>query len=140
MSAIIRYIKRVCNHTLKYPNIENCKMVLVVRSDIPMGKGKAAAQCAHAAVECYRQASSNTKHQEMYKSWLLDGQPKIVVKIPNGEELVALARKARKSGLIISLIKDAGRTQLVPGTISVLGIGPGPKQIIDSITSGLKLL
>ena len=30
------------------------KMVLVVRTDIGMGKGKACAQCAHAAVACYK--------------------------------------------------------------------------------------
>ena len=30
------------------------KMVLVVRTDIGMGKGKACAQCAHAAVSCYK--------------------------------------------------------------------------------------
>merc|ERR1719516_228843 len=33
-----------------------CKMVLVVRTDIGMGKGKAAAQCAHAAVKSYKKA------------------------------------------------------------------------------------
>lgn len=142
MSAIISYIKRVFQIVpmLKYLNCENCKMILVVRSDIPMGKGKTAAQCAHAAVECYRQALDNSQYQKIYKSWLLQGQPKVVLKIPNEEGLQSLARNARKAGLIISVIKDAGRTQLQPGTVTALGIGPGPKQVIDELTSNLKLM
>ncbi|PIK56816.1 putative peptidyl-tRNA hydrolase 2, mitochondrial [Apostichopus japonicus] len=34
------------------------KMVLVVRQDLKMGKGKVAAQCSHAAVGCYKRAVS----------------------------------------------------------------------------------
>ena len=32
------------------------KMVLVVRQDIPMTKGKAAAQCCHACLEAYKKS------------------------------------------------------------------------------------
>ncbi|XP_054006247.1 peptidyl-tRNA hydrolase 2, mitochondrial [Hylaeus anthracinus] len=139
MSAILNYVKRLCNYTLKYSNID-CKMIIVVRSDIAMGKGKTAAQCAHAAVECYRIALNNVKHKQVLESWLLSGQPKIVVGVPNEERLLSIARSAHKVGLICAIIKDAGRTQLQPGTISVLGIGPGPKEVIDNITSKLKLV
>lgn len=127
-------------YPIKYSANEDFKMVLVVRSDIVMGKGKTAAQCAHAAIECYRQASCNVKYQHVFNSWLLQGQPKVVLKICNEDELMSLAHSARKAGLIISIIKDAGRTQLIPGTISTLGIGPGPKQAIDKLTLSLKLL
>ncbi|XP_043257202.1 peptidyl-tRNA hydrolase 2, mitochondrial [Colletes gigas] len=140
MRTIINYIKHACSHALTFSNIENCKMVLVVRSDISMGKGKTAAQCAHAAVECYRQAVENAKYKPLFESWLLRGQPKIVLRISDEESLLSLARKARKAGLIIAIIKDAGRTQLESGTISALGIGPGPKEVIDDLTSNLKLL
>ena len=39
----------------EYPGAP-CKMVLVVRKDVKMGKGKTAAQCCHAAVACYKVA------------------------------------------------------------------------------------
>ncbi|XP_076659159.1 peptidyl-tRNA hydrolase 2, mitochondrial [Halictus rubicundus] len=139
MLALMKRIKRVFNYAVKYPDTVFCKMVLVVRADIAMGKGKTAAQCAHAAVECYRQAVDNGKSQ-LYESWLMQGQPKIVVRIRNQEELMVLAKKARNAGLITAIIKDAGRTELVPGTISALGIGPGPKDTVDSLTSNLRLL
>lgn len=119
---------------------EKCKMVIVVRSDLPMGKGKTAAQCAHAALECCYQIINNKKGQRMFQSWLLNGQPKIVVKIPNEEELLTLADKARRAGLITAIIKDAGRTEVKPGTITVVGIGPGSNDVIDSLTSRLRLL
>ncbi|XP_012229245.1 peptidyl-tRNA hydrolase 2, mitochondrial [Linepithema humile] len=119
---------------------KNCKMVIAVRSDIRMGKGKIGAQCAHAALECCRQTLNNEKKQQMFHSWLQIGQPKIVVAIPNEEELLILADKAEHAGLITAIIKDAGKTQLKPGTITVLGIGPGSNEVIDSLTSKLRLL
>ena len=55
------------------------KMVLVVRTDLQMGKGKAAAQCAHAALGAYKMARS--KCPDVLKSWERNGQPKVVLKV-----------------------------------------------------------
>ncbi|XP_031839492.2 peptidyl-tRNA hydrolase 2, mitochondrial [Nomia melanderi] len=139
MLSVIKYIKRVFK-VVKYSDSGYYKMVIIVRSDLSMGTGKTAAQCAHAAVECYRQAVDNSKYQELYEPWLLQGQPKIVVTIRNEQKLLTLAEDARKVGLITAVIKDAGKTVLKPGTISVLGIGPGPKEVVDNLTGNLKLL
>lgn len=137
MWFVSRYIRSFFSPTW---NGEKCKMVIVVRSDLPMGKGKTAAQCAHAALECCNQIFKNEKGQRMFESWLQNGQPKIVVKIPSEEELLTLASKARRAGLITAIIKDAGRTELKPGTITTVGIGPGAIDVIDSLTSRLRLL
>lgn len=116
---------------------QQMKMVLVVRTDLAMGKGKVAAQCSHAAVECYRQGSQRgSKHMSL---WFNLGQPKVVLKVTTEGELVNLYNKSKSAGLICSVIKDAGMTQLQPGTLTVLGIGPGPSDEIDSVTSHLKL-
>lgn len=121
-------------------NGENCKMVIIVRSDLAMGKGKVGAQCAHAALECCRQTLHSQKKQQMFYSWLQIGQPKIVLQIQNEEKLLNLADKAQRAGLITAIIKDAGKTQLRPGTVTVVGIGPGSNEVIDSLTSKLRLL
>ncbi|MFP3064349.1 MAG: peptidyl-tRNA hydrolase Pth2 [Sulfolobus sp.] len=118
------------------------KMVIVVRTDIDMGKGKIAAQVAHAAVSLVLEIinGANGEWKNWLKLWLEEGQPKIVVKVRNLEELLTRKEMAEELGLPSVVIQDAGKTQLEPGTITCLGIGPAPNEIIDKVTGDLKLL
>lgn len=113
------------------------KMILVVRNDLKMGKGKVAAQCSHAAVSAYKQIQR--RNPELLKQWEYCGQPKVVVKAPDKETLIQLLTHAKMLGLTVSLIQDAGRTQIAAGSQTVLGIGPGPADLIDKVTGHLKL-
>lgn len=113
------------------------KMILVVRNDLKMGKGKVAAQCSHAAVSAYKQVQR--RNPELLKQWEYCGQPKVVVKAPDEETLIDLLDRAKEMGLPVSLIQDAGRTQIAPGSRTVLGIGPGPSDLVDIVTGELKL-
>jgi PTH2 family peptidyl-tRNA hydrolase len=54
-------------------------------------------------------------------------------------ELLGLASVSRSQGLITSLISDAGRTQIAPGSKTVLGIGPGQASLVDKVSGHLKL-
>ncbi|KAL2090065.1 hypothetical protein ACEWY4_014753 [Coilia grayii] len=116
---------------------EEVKLTLVVRKDLNMGKGKVAAQCSHAAVNVYKELLR--RDPNLLKQWEFCGQPKVVVKADNEECLLELHRRAKESGLITSLIHDAGRTQTAPGTRTVLAVGPGPGGVVDKITGHLKL-
>jgi PTH2 family peptidyl-tRNA hydrolase len=118
----------------------NMKLVFIVRTDLGIGKGKIASQCAHAAVSCYRKML-NTSPKAL-RSWELMGQPKIVLKAEEGGEqyLLELCDKAKAAGLVTAIIRDAGKTQIESGTVTVLGIGPGKSALIDQITKHLKLL
>jgi len=113
-----------------------CKLVIVVRSDLKMGKGKACAQASHAAVMAYEQIR---KQKALLNLWRLSGQRKVVVKVDTEEELLEIDREARKAGLVTSLIRDAGHTQVSPGSRTCLGVGPGPQQLVDRVTGHLKL-
>ncbi|XP_070773870.1 peptidyl-tRNA hydrolase 2, mitochondrial isoform X2 [Enoplosus armatus] len=113
------------------------KMILVVRNDLKMGKGKVAAQCSHAAVSAYKQVQR--RNPELLKQWEYCGQPKVVVKAPDEDTLIDMLGHAKEVGLPVSLIQDAGRTQIAPGSRTVLGIGPGPADLIDRVTGDLKL-
>lgn len=113
------------------------KMIIVVRNDLKMGKGKVAAQCSHAAVSAYKQVQR--RNPELLKQWEYCGQPKVVVKAPDEDTLIDLLGHAKELGLFVSLIQDAGRTQIAPGSRTVLGIGPGPADLVDRVTGELKL-
>ncbi len=114
------------------------KQVIVVRRDVSMGRGKLAAQVAHAAVSTFYKTL--IEKPEYAYEWLREGQPKIVVKVSNLDELMKVKKKADGLGIINELIRDAGYTQVEPGTITCLGIGPAPVDLIDKVTGDLKLL
>lgn len=114
------------------------KMVLVVRNDLKMGKGKIAAQCGHAAVGAFEGALKKTP--SVLRKWQHTGQAKIAVKVECEQQMMEVYRTAKANNLNCCLIRDAGRTQIEPNSKTVLAIGPAPKQIIDTITGHLKLL
>ena len=114
-----------------------CKLVLVVRNDLKMGKGKAAAQCAHASVMAYQKAAK--KEPELLRLWLLTGQRKVVVKTEDESSVRQVQNSARRLGLLTSTVHDAGHTQVPSGSLTVVGVGPGPADLVDQVTGHLKL-
>ncbi|XP_037070499.1 peptidyl-tRNA hydrolase 2, mitochondrial-like [Pollicipes pollicipes] len=117
---------------------DDLKLVLVVRMDLKMGKGKVAAQCSHAALAAYKQAARQTP--EWLAEWERRGPAKVVLKTEDEYALYRVERDARAAGLVTAVIQDAGRTQIAPGSVTVLGVGPAPAQLIDQVTGHLKLL
>ncbi|MDD1717735.1 MAG: peptidyl-tRNA hydrolase Pth2 [Methanoregulaceae archaeon] len=111
------------------------KQCLVVRADLKMSCGKTCAQVAHAAVGAFDHAGADTK-----KNWLLEGQKKVVLKVPDERALFELKFQAEAAGISASLIQDAGMTELPPGTVTALGLGPAKSEELDRITSHLPLL
>jgi len=114
------------------------KQVIVVRADLEISKGKLAAQAGHAAVTAAEEA--RTKRPNWWKSWMEEGQCKIVVKVKNERELMELESQAKNLGLPTALITDRGLTEIPPGTVTCLGIGPAPAEQVDKVTGKLPLL
>lgn len=113
-------------------------MILVVRNDLKMGKGKIGAQCGHAAVGAYQKAVQNAPH--LVRRWEDSGCAKIAVKVESEAEMMGVLKAARERNLNTCLIRDAGRTQIEPNSKTVLAIGPAVCQQIDEVTGHLKLL
>lgn len=114
------------------------KLVVVVRWDLKLSAGKMAAQVAHAAVNCAFAAKKRTP--EWFDRWYAEGQRKVVVKAPDIEELYEIKSSAEAVRLVTSLITDAGMTEVPPNTVTCLGVGPGPADIVDKVTGHLKLV
>jgi len=118
------------------------RMALIVRQDLKMGKGKAAAQCAHAALGAYKlmlvegQSSTNIT---MLKRWERSGTAKITLQVPSKEDMDLLFAKAISLNINSYIVHDAGRTQIAAGSATVLALGPAPKIILDQVTGDLKL-
>ena len=114
------------------------KQVIIVRRDLDVGTGKLAAQVAHAAVMGAEKV--RTSRREWFNSWLAAGQAKVVVKVKSIEELMDVRMRAEELNLPVVQVQDSGLTQIPPGTITCIGIGPAPSTLIDKVTQELRLL
>ncbi|MHA1211723.1 MAG: peptidyl-tRNA hydrolase, partial [Candidatus Heimdallarchaeota archaeon] len=97
---------------------------VVLRRDIHMGKGKFSAQTAHAIVSLFPQR--NLK-------WDFGAKPIEIWTVKGEENLLGIHRKAAKMDVNCSIIRDAGKTQLAPGTRTAVGIGPINEAEFDRI-------
>jgi len=111
------------------------KQVMVVRTDLKMGKGKIAAQCCHACLGAYKKAD-----KEKIRKWENEAYAKVVVKVPSLEDLFEIKEMARQNNIAYYLVTDAGRTQIPKSSITCLGLGPDEDEILDKLTGDLKLL
>ncbi|MFB6101040.1 MAG: peptidyl-tRNA hydrolase Pth2 [Haloplanus sp.] len=110
------------------------KQAIVARTDLGMGQGKLAAQVAHASLSAYEDADDRTR-----RAWKGEGQKKVVLKASGESALFELADAAERAGLPHAIIRDAGHTQLEPGTVTTLAVGPAEDDVVDRVTGDLSL-
>ena len=140
------------------------KQVIVMRDDLNMRKGKMIAQGAHASMKSLIDGGQKSSKPERYethngmstthrrhfieielngptKEWLDGSFAKICVRVSSEDALLAIDSKARRAGIQVALIQDAGKTEFhnVP-TYTCLALGPDDSDKIDKITGELKLL
>ncbi len=114
------------------------KMVLVVRGEIRLTAGKAAVQVAHAAVLLVEQAIDRGRPE--LDPWRAQGQKKIALVAPTLADLQQIERHARGVGILTAMVQDAGLTEVAPGTVTCLGLGPALTGELDPLTGTLPLL
>lgn len=111
------------------------KQAILIRQDLKLPKGKACTQSAHASVEAALKSAP-----KLVKAWRKEGMAKIVLKVKDEKELLKYFQQAKDNNLATSLITDAGKTVIAPGTKTAVGIGPDEEEEIDKITGKLQLL
>ena len=119
--------------------MDEIKQVIIIRKDLRMGPGKTVAQGAHASLMSYLQVVGSG-HKEVADRWIEEGEKKIVLKVESEETLRKLHEGFRYKKIPCALVSDAGLTELQPGTVTALGVGPWSSNEINMLTLGLKLL
>ena len=135
------------------------KMMIVMRRDLKMRKGKIAAQAGHACVDAVLMALHREGRLQDFEmtadgfclketdkpitplsDWFLYGCAKVCVYVDSEEDLLTIAQKAREKGMIAAVITDAGMTEFhgVP-TKTCLALEPLPSELVDELTGDLPL-
>jgi len=79
------------------------KLAVAVRTDLDLGRGKIAAQVAHAAVA----AVLGNLGTADFAAWIQDGQPKVVLKVTSAEQrassfICSSSGRASQPGLLVT--------------------------------------
>ena len=132
-----------------YGGAETYKMLLIFNMElfrtssktgelkaVKMSPGKAAAQSGHATLGAYRRGRRLCPGA--VRDWLRIGQMKITVKCPTLQQLLELEETCAAAGLNTYLIRDAGHTEIDPGSRTCLAVGPAPASVMDPLTRHLK--
>lgn len=100
-------------------------MYIVVCSDLQMGKGKIASQVGHVVQDIVEdimikkyESKKNLGVCNDYEIWKNEGQKKVVLKATNAELMKLLTLDSAR------YIVDAGKTQIEPGSLTVVGFPP----------------
>ncbi|MCG3253524.1 MAG: hypothetical protein KAX09_06725 [Candidatus Heimdallarchaeota archaeon] len=105
-------------------NMSQQMIGVVLRKDIRMGKGKFSVQTAHAIVSLL---------SEKGLKWDFKDKPIEIWTVKSEEDLLGIHRQIQKLKINCSLIRDAGKTQLDPGTKTAVGIGPINEAIFEKV-------
>ncbi len=111
-----------------------------------MSTGKIASQTAHSALTLYIKAKSDNTNKQKFMyffdeidMWTRTGQTKVVLKGLDEKHLLDLEKKAIEYNLLTESIRDAGRTQIQPHSLTCLGIF-GKIENVDKVTGDLSLV
>lgn len=114
------------------------KQCIVLRTDLDMSIGKLISQACHAAVDSSELAKK--LNHRAWRAWKDEGAKKVVLRVGSLDELEELAEKADVLDIVNVLVQDRGLTEVPPGTVTAIGLGPDRSERMNKVTGSLKLL
>jgi PTH2 family peptidyl-tRNA hydrolase len=114
------------------------KMCIVLRADLEMSIGKLISQACHAAVEVNEQAKK--QDHKAWRAWKEEGARKVALQAHSLEEFETIMDMAEELNIVNVLIRDAGLTEIPPGSVTALGLGPDLSKKMDKVTGSFPLL
>lgn len=126
---------------------QESRVILLVRSDLGMNKGKIAAQTGHAIQLLLLEHATFEGDNliipltPMLRDWLSGIYTKIALRVDSEDQLMALCKTALDLGIPNVIVEDLGLT-CFDGvkTKTVAALGPVYKEMHDPFTKGLKML
>ncbi len=135
------------------------KMMIVMRRDLKMRKGKIAAQAGHACIDAVLRAlqkedrmndlvmsadgmtlNNSDKPTSPLVEWFNNGCTKVCVYVDSEDDLLGIAGKAEERGIIVAVITDWGLTEFHgEHTKTCLALEPLPAEIANELTGTLPL-
>ena len=112
------------------------KLCILIRDDLKMSKGKVLAQVSHSVVDATIKAYTQS---QLFFKWKQDGEKIVILKVPNEKTLMYIMDIAGRKGVNCGFTRDAGLTEVSPGTITVGFVGPDYDNKIEKLTGQLKL-
>jgi PTH2 family peptidyl-tRNA hydrolase len=81
--------------------------------------------------------------KENHRAWMRwrdEGGKKVALEAESLEELEELVKRADELDIVNVVIQDAGLTEVPPGTVTALGLGPELSEKLDKVTRSLPLI
>eukprot|EP00927_Polykrikos_kofoidii_P060659 TRINITY_DN55597_c0_g1_i1.p1 TRINITY_DN55597_c0_g1~~TRINITY_DN55597_c0_g1_i1.p1 ORF type:complete len:215 (-),score=40.23 TRINITY_DN55597_c0_g1_i1:287-931(-) len=110
------------------------KLAVVLRKDLKMSAGKAAAQVGHAVL-----AAANDVSPERRRMWVNDGERIIVLQAGTDADIDDLRSAAQKARVRVNVVVDAGLTEVDVDSLTALAVGPDDASRVDLVTGSLAL-
>lgn len=128
------------------PSTDEVTLYLVVRTDLKLSKGKLVAQTGHGVqwalrlVETHPDLKANPIFSQYLKDWESHSYPKVALKVDSETDFNQLSDTLTQHNIPHVIVTDEGRTEIPPGTHTVIATVPLPRSQTAPALQHLKLL
>lgn len=117
------------------------KQVILIRSDLKLRRGKECAQVAHAAsmwlmmlMKLQLKHGGEISFTSEELDWINGNYRKIVLNCKSEKTLLSVLEKSTEKKLTVYTVHDNGLTEIPPGTVTALAIGPHEESKFEGLT------